>query len=82
MCKFEARQQRKNPTSRAPPVKAAVGQDGCDLGVLPVVEDLGGGDGGLVDEHAEGHVPHLGDGLGQADDGRHAVFRGRDTAGG
>ena len=73
---------RTQGTSRAPPVKAAVGQDGCDLGVLLVVEDLGGGHGGPVDEHAQRHVPHLRDGLGQADDGGHAVHRGRDTEGG
>lgn len=71
-----------NQTSRTPPVKAAVGQHGGDLGVLLVVEHLGGGHRGPVDEDAERHVPHLGDGLRQADDGGHTLLRGGDAVAG
>lgn len=69
----------KKPHWLGLPVKTAVWENGCDLGVLFVVEDLGGEDRGLVYEHTEGDVPHLRDGLRQADDGGHVPSGRCDT---
>lgn len=64
------------------PVKTAVGQDGCDLWVFFVIKHLGGEDGGLVDEDAQRDIPHLGDVLGQTNDGGHVAVGLHDSAGG
>lgn len=41
------------------PVKATVGQDGCNQRVFLVVKHLCGEDGRLVDENTQRDVPHL-----------------------